>query len=73
MRCKNEVIEEQLYFVEKVVKAVGINMKKEDAVCRVRSLRKEYANPLKQAEYVNIVDEKPHIAINYLLRELKPV
>lgn len=58
--------------VDQVVKAVRMNMNIEDVENRVWSLIREYANALRVAEYVNIIEEKQEIAMNYVLRKLKP-
>lgn len=45
----------------------------EDAKDRVESLTREHANYLRAEGYVNIIEKRPHIAINQVLRRLKPV
>lgn len=39
---------------------------------RVWSLRKDYSNALRAAGYVEVIENKPHIAINHILRKLIP-
>lgn len=72
-RRKKGVNGEQLYLVDQAVRSVSMNMNIEDAEDRVWSLRRDYANTLRAAGYSNIIEERPHIAINHLLRKLKPV
>lgn len=72
-RCNEKKNGDQLYSVNQVVNAVGINMSPEDAGHRAWFFKNKYINNLRAAGYANSNGKKPHIAINKVLSNLKPV
>lgn len=71
-RCKRETTGEQLYLVHQSVKNVTMNTSIAEAEDRVWSLRRDYHHALRSAGFAHIIETKPHIAINHILRKLKP-
>lgn len=59
--------------IDQAVDAVEINMHIEGTKNGVWSLRRDYANALREAGYVKIIKEKPYIAIKHILERHKPV
>lgn len=49
---------EQLYLVDKAVRSVSMNMNIDNAENKGRSLKRAYANSLRAARFVNIIEKK---------------
>lgn len=71
-RCKRVTTGEHLYLVDQAVKNVSMNTNISEAEDRIWSLRRDYYNALRSAGYAHILETKPHIAINHILKKLKP-
>lgn len=58
--------------MSQAVRKVSVNTNIEEAEDRIRSLGREYVNALRSSRYAHILETKPHIAINHILKRLKP-
>lgn len=68
-----EVIGKQLYLDDQMVEAKGMKMNIEDEENRVWPFRRRYSNTLNVVGCVNITQERPGIALNNVLTNLKRV
>lgn len=70
-RCKREATGEELYLVNQPVEFEAIQMHISKAEDRIRSLRRVYLQALQEAGNGDVIQTKPHIAINRFLKKLK--
>lgn len=71
-RCHRVLDGEHLYVIEEVVKKVSMKMQIYEAEDRVWTLHRDYLIVLRSAGYEELPYRKPHIAIQHLLKRLKP-
>lgn len=71
-RGVRDVTGEQLYLVDQAARTVAINMNIIEAEDGIRSLKSDYTDFLQAAGYAHLTNTKPHIAINRILKILKP-
>lgn len=71
-RCKHKIDREQLYLIEVAVKGVVVHMHIMVAVDSVWMLRRDCCNALRNEGYGDLHIIKTHIAMEHILKTLKP-
>lgn len=71
-RCTKEATGEQLHLVDHKVKTVGMQMHIYEPEDIVWWLSRTYLKALKAAGYGELIESKPHIALQHFLKKLNP-
>lgn len=71
-RCHRVLDGEHLHIIEDAVKKVAMKMQIFEAEDRVWTMHRDYLTCLRSAGYEELPNHKPHIAIQHVLKRLKP-